>query len=224
VTCSRRSRIRGAAVAAGIALAFAHASACSGSEAAGEATEAPAAATVEKATFAGGCFWCMEPPFDALDGVLSTTAGYTGGEQRNPTYEQVSAGVTGHAEAIEIVYEPAKVSYERLLDVFWQNVDPTTPNRQFCDVGSQYRTAIFTHGNAQKAAAEASKKRLDASGRLGGAGVVTEIVAAGPFYPAEEYHQDYYVKNPLRYKYYRWGCGRDARLEELWGPEPEADH
>jgi peptide-methionine (S)-S-oxide reductase len=177
------------------------------------AAEPPA---VAKATFAGGCFWCMEPPFEALDGVISVTAGYTGGSKANPTYEEVSAGGTGHAESVEIVYDPTKVSYEKLLDVFWHNVDPTTADRQFCDKGRQYRTAIFYHDETQKRLAEESKQALERAKTLPGP-IVTEIVAAGPFYPAEEYHQDYYKKNPVRYRYYRWGCGRDARLKEVWG-------
>ena len=167
------------------------------------------------ATFAGGCFWCMEPPFDKLDGVISTTSGYTGGSLKDPTYEEVSAGATGHAESLQIVYDPAKVSYQKLLEVFWRNIDPTVKDRQFCDVGNQYRTAIFYHNEEQKRLAEESKAKLEAEGRLGP--IQTEIVAAGPFYPAEDYHQDYYQKNPIRYKYYRWSCGRDQRLEELWG-------
>jgi peptide-methionine (S)-S-oxide reductase len=179
----------------------------------GRAAEPPASA---KATFAGGCFWCMEPPFEALDGVVSVTSGYTGGAKVNPTYEEVSAGGTGHAESVEIVYDPAKVSYEKLLDVFWHNVDPTTADAQFCDHGRQYRTAIFYHDEAQKRLAEESKQSLERSTKLPGA-IVTEIVAAGPFYPAEEYHQDYAKKNPIRYRYYRYACGRDARLRELWG-------
>ena len=169
-----------------------------------------------KAIFAGGCFWCMEPPFDAIDGVLSTTAGYTGGTKADPTYEEVSAGGTGHAEAVEVVYDPAKVTYEKLLDVFWHNIDPTTKDRQFCDVGDQYRSAIFYLDDEQKRLAEASKDKLDRSLKLKAA-VVTEIVPAGRFWPAEDYHQDYYRKNPLRYRFYRAGCGRDHRLEELWG-------
>lgn len=178
------------------------------------------AGDLAKATFAGGCFWCMEPPFDAMDGVISTTSGYIGGPEERPTYEQVSSGATGHAEAVEIVYDPSKVTYERLLEVYWRNVDPTVRDRQFCDVGRQYRTAIFVHGDAQKRAAEDSKRALAESGALKGAEIVTEIVAAGTFWPAEAYHQDYYVRNPLRYKYYRWGCGRDARLDELWASRP----
>jgi peptide-methionine (S)-S-oxide reductase len=182
------------------------------------ATSAVAAGgpTLAKATFAGGCFWCMEPPFEALDGVVSVTAGYTGGTKANPTYEEVSAGGTGHAESVEIVYAPAKVSYEKLLDVFWHNIDPTTPDRQFCDHGRQYRTAIFYHDETQKRLAEESKQSLERSKKLPGS-IVTEIVPAGTFYPAEEYHQDYAKKNPIRYRYYRYGCGRDARLRELWG-------
>lgn len=168
-----------------------------------------------KATFAGGCFWCMEPPFDKLDGVVSTTSGYTGGKKKNPTYEEVSAGGTGHAEAVQVVYDPAKVSYAKLLDVFWHNVDPLTPNAQFCDHGSQYRTAIFVHDAEQKKLAEQTKAQVQK--RFAERKVVTEIVPAGVFYPAEEYHQDYYEKNPIRYKFYRTSCGRDARLEQLWG-------
>jgi len=177
-------------------------------------TSAAAAEGTAFATFAGGCFWCMEPPYDKTEGVLATTSGYTGGETEDPTYEEVSAGKTGHAEAVRIEYDPEKVSYQTLLDLFWVNVDPTTPNRQFCDVGSQYRTAIFYHDAEQKRLAEASKERVEQElGRK----VVTEIVPAGPFYPAEQYHQDYYEKNPIRYNFYRWNCGRDQRLEELWG-------
>jgi peptide-methionine (S)-S-oxide reductase len=180
---------------------------------------APAPTGLARAIFAGGCFWCMEAPFDALDGVVSTTSGYTGGHVASPTYEQVSAGGTGHAEAVEIVYDPTKVGYEKLLDVFWHNVDPTTPDRQFCDSGHQYRSAIFYLDDEQRTLAEKSKRELEASGVLKRP-IVTEIVAAGPFYPAEEYHQDYYRKNPIRYRFYRSGCGRDDRLEELWGKAP----
>ena len=168
-----------------------------------------------KATFAGGCFWCMEPPFDKLDGVISTISGYAGGKKKNPTYEEVSAGNTGHAEVVQVTYDPKKITYEKLLEVFWRNVDPLTPNRQFCDVGSQYRTAIFYHDETQKRLAEESKKALSKRFKEP---IVTEIVAASEFYPAEDYHQDYYTKNPLRYKYYRYSCGRDQRLEALWGP------
>ena len=170
----------------------------------------------EKATFAGGCFWCMEPPFDELPGVISTTSGYTGGRTKNPTYEQVSSGVTGHAEAVEIVFDPAKITYSRLLDVFWRNIDPITADRQFCDSGTQYRSAIYYHTAEQQGLAEASKKAVAASGRFKQP-IVTEIVAASPFYRAEEYHQDYYRKNPIRFNYYKYSCGRAKRLEELWG-------
>jgi peptide-methionine (S)-S-oxide reductase len=182
--------------------------------AAPEAQEAPATAV---ATFAGGCFWCMEPVFDAIDGVLSTTSGYSGGTLRNPTYEEVSSGTTGHTEALEVRYDPARVSYERLLEIYWRNIDPTVSNRQFCDRGSQYRTAIFYHDEAQRAAAEQSKAELERSVSFATA-FATEILPAGPFYAAEDYHQDYYRKNPLRYQRYHDACGRDERLEELWGP------
>ncbi|TAL15506.1 peptide-methionine (S)-S-oxide reductase [bacterium] len=172
--------------------------------------------TYETAIFAGGCFWCMEHPFDELDGVISVTSGYTGGRKVNPTYEEVSSGVTGHAEAVKVVYDPAKVSYQKLLDVFWKNIDPTVADRQFCDVGSQYRSAIFYSGEEQRKLAEESKTALDRS-KILPSPVLTEITAASAFYPAEEYHQHYYRKNPLRYRFYRSGCGRDDRLRELWG-------
>jgi peptide-methionine (S)-S-oxide reductase len=183
--------------------------------AAGQASRLEAAPRAT-AIFAGGCFWCMEGPFEKLKGVLSVTSGYSGGQKRNPTYEEVGSGGTGHAESVQIVYEPDKVSYETLLEVFWHNIDPVSANGQFCDRGSQYRSAIFYLDEAQKAAALASKKALEDSGRFKQK-IVTEIVAAGPFYPAEEYHQDFYKRNPLRYNTYRMGCGRDARLKELWG-------
>ena len=169
-----------------------------------------------KATFAGGCFWCVEADFDKVPGVISTTSGYIGGSVANPTYEQVSAKTTGHAEAVEIVFDPAKVSYEQLLEKFWRTIDPTTKDRQFCDAGSPYRTAIFTHNAAQAAAAQASLAALEKSKPFKEP-IVTQIVPAGPFYVAEDYHQDYYKKNPVRYSYYRTSCGRDARLEQLWG-------
>ena len=168
------------------------------------------------ATFAGGCFWCMEPPFDKLDGVISTTSGYTGGQKLNPTYEEVSSGGTGHAEAVQITYDPNKVSYQQLLEIFWRNIDPTTPNRQFCDSGNQYRSAIFYHDKEQKKLSEESKAELYKNKPFDQT-IVTEITPASEFYPAEDYHQDYYQKNPIRYKFYRHGCGRDKRLEELWG-------
>ncbi len=168
------------------------------------------------ATFAGGCFWCMESDFDKVPGVVATISGYTGGTKANPTYEEVSSGRTGHAESVEVYFDPKKVSYEKLLEVFWRNVDPTVKDRQFCDTGSQYRTAIFWHDEAQKQAAEASKRRVEQTKPFKEP-IVTEIVKAGPFYRAEEYHQDFYTKNPVRYQLYRTGCGRDARLKELWG-------
>ena len=168
------------------------------------------------ATFAGGCFWCMEPPYDKLDGVHSTVSGYIGGEKLNPTYREVSAGSTGHTEAVQITYDPAKVSYEKLLDVFWVNIDPTVSDRQFCDRGNQYRTGIFYHGDEQRELAQASKSKLESTKPFKDP-IVTEITAADTFYPAEDYHQDYYKKNPLRYKFYRYNCGRNKRLDELWG-------
>ena len=168
------------------------------------------------ATFAGGCFWCMEPPFDELDGVLSTTSGYIGGHTASPTYQQISSGKTGHAEAVQISYNPAKISYEKLLEVFWRNIDPTTPNRQFCDRGNQYRSEIFYHSDEQKHLAAKSKSELN-NNKPFREPIVTAVTMATKFYPAEIYHQDYYKKNPIRYKYYRYGCGRDKRLKALWG-------
>ncbi|HET9686400.1 MAG TPA: peptide-methionine (S)-S-oxide reductase MsrA [Pseudolabrys sp.] len=170
------------------------------------------------ATFAGGCFWCTEADFDKVPGVLSTTSGYIGGKIANPTYEQVSAGGTGHAEAVEVVYDPGKVSYDELLSFYWRHVDPTAKNRQFCDVGDQYRTAIFVHDDEQRRLADASKKKIEAQVKQP---IYTEIVSAGPFYKAEDYHQDFYQKNPIKYKFYRWNCGRDQRLEQLWGARKE---
>ncbi|MFM7784660.1 MAG: peptide-methionine (S)-S-oxide reductase MsrA [Gammaproteobacteria bacterium] len=180
---------------------------------------APAAlrAGTETAIFAGGCFWCVEADFDKVPGVVATTSGYIGGTVPNPTYEQVSGKHTGHAEAVEIRFDPARVSYGQLLAHYWRSIDPTTKDRQFCDVGSPYRSAIFTVGEAQQAAALASREALEKDKPFTQS-IVTEIVPATTFYPAEEYHQDYSRKNPLRYRYYRHGCGRDARLEELWGP------
>jgi peptide-methionine (S)-S-oxide reductase len=168
------------------------------------------------ATFAGGCFWCVEADFDKVGGVISTTSGYIGGKIDHPTYKQVSAGGTGHAEAVEIVFDPQKVSYETLLDVFWRNIDPVAKDRQFCDSGDSYRSAIFVHGDEQRRLAEASRKKLKISAKFSEP-IQTEITAADAFYKAEDYHQDYYLKNPARYKFYRWNCGRDQRLEELWG-------
>jgi peptide-methionine (S)-S-oxide reductase len=169
-----------------------------------------------KATFAGGCFWCMEHPFDELPGVVSVTVGYSGGTRKNPTYEEVSAGGTGHAEAVQLLFDPAQISYDQLLDVFWRNIDPTAKDRQFCDIGHQYRSAIFYHDETQQRLALQSKQALEKSKPFPQP-IVTEIVPATEFYPAEEYHQHYYKKNPLRYGYYRSSCGRDRRLRELWG-------
>jgi peptide-methionine (S)-S-oxide reductase len=158
----------------------------------------------------------MEPPYDKLPGVISTTSGYMGGKTRNPTYEQVSSGTTGHTEVVQVQYDPAKVTYEKLLEVFWRNIDPTVRDRQFCDVGSQYRTAIFYHTEEQRRLAEASKAQVEKS-KTFKAAIVTPVEPAGDFWPAEEYHQDFYKKNPARYKFYRAGCGRDDRLQQLWG-------
>lgn len=175
----------------------------------------PGATAKATAIFASGCFWCTEADFEKVPGVLEAESGYIGGRVPNPTYEQVSDGNTGHTEAVRIVYDPAKVNYQQLLDVYWRNVDPTVKDRQFCDVGNQYRSAVFYENDEQKRAAQASKAALEKSGRF--AQIHTEITPASTFYPAEAYHQDYYKKNPIRYKYYRNGCGRDARLAELWG-------
>jgi peptide-methionine (S)-S-oxide reductase len=193
------------------------ASACLFALAGSAMAQAQPAATA-KAVFAGGCFWCVESDFDKVDGVLSTTSGYTGGTTVNPSYEQVSAKITGHAEVVEIVFDPAKVSYEKLVEHFWRTIDPTTKDRQFCDAGSPYRTAIFTQDAAQLKAAQASRAALEKTKPFKDA-IVTEIVQGGVFYPAESYHQDYYKKNPVRYKYYRSSCGRDARLKQLWGEQ-----
>jgi len=186
-----------------------------GAVAGGYAQEGPAQG-LATATFAGGCFWCMEGPFDELEGVVSTTSGYTGGHTPNPTYEAVSGGGTGHVEAVQVVYDPAKIGYERLLEVFWRNIDPTDDGGQFCDRGSQYRAAVFAHDDQQRGLAELSKAALLKS-RPFRAAIVTEIVPAAEFHPAEGYHQDYYQTNPVRYKFYRYRCGRDQRLESLWG-------
>jgi peptide-methionine (S)-S-oxide reductase len=169
-----------------------------------------------KAYFAGGCFWCMEEAFEKVEGVLAATSGYMGGTVVNPSYEDVSAGRTGHAESVEVVYDQAKVSYQKLLDAFWRNVDPLTPNAQFCDHGTQYRAAIFYQTDEEKRVADISKQAIEQSKRFKEA-IVTQIVMAPQFYPAEEYHQDFYKKNPVRYKFYKYNCGRAQRLEELWG-------
>jgi peptide-methionine (S)-S-oxide reductase len=176
----------------------------------------PASPATAKATFAGGCFWCMEPPYDKLPGVISTTSGYMGGKTRNPTYEQVSSGTTGHAEVVQVEYDPAKVTYSQLLDVFWRNIDPTQRDGQFCDRGSQYRTAVFFHTPEQQKLAAASKAALEKNKPFKG-DIVAEVSPAGDFTAAEDYHQDFYKKNPTKYKFYRTGCGRDARLQALWG-------
>lgn len=174
-----------------------------------------------EAIVAGGCFWCMEEPFDVIDGVISTTSGYIDGHLKNPTYQQISTGTTGHTEAVKIVYDPAKVSYTDLLKIFWVNIDPLTANAQFCDRGSQYRSGIYYLDDAQKQAALQSLEKVKSQFELP---VVTEIKAASTFYPAEKYHQDYYRINPRRYKFYRWRCGRDARLQELWGDKAPKAH
>lgn len=171
-----------------------------------------------EAIFAGGCFWCMEPPYDELSGVISTTSGYIDGLTKNPTYEEVSSGETGHTEAVKVVYDPEEVSYSKLLEVFWRNIDPLAVDRQFCDVGDQYRTGIYYLNEQQKKLAEASKNDLEKSGKFQEP-IATEIKSADVFYPAEHYHQNYYKKNPLRYKFYRYNCGRDERLEALWGSD-----
>ena len=173
-------------------------------------------AKTETAIFAGGCFWCTESDFDKVKGVVATTSGYIGGHKNNPAYKEVSAGGTGHTEAVKVEYDPAQVSYAELLKVFWRNIDPTTPDAQFCDHGSQYRSAIFFMNDEQKRLAQKSKSALEMNKPFKQS-IVTEITQATMFYPAEAYHQDYHDRNPVRYNYYRWGCGRDARLEELWG-------
>lgn len=192
--------------------------ACSGGSEAQARQGARTGASLDTVTFGGGCFWCVEEAFDEVEGVISTTSGYTGGHVANPTYDQVSAGRSGHVEVVRVVYDPARVSYRELLDVFWRNVDPLTPNRQFCDAGAQYRSAIFYENAEQRRLAEASREALERSGRFQQP-IVTEVVAASRFYPAEEYHQNYYQKNPLRYKYYKFSCGRAQRLAEIWGKQ-----
>jgi peptide-methionine (S)-S-oxide reductase len=184
--------------------------------AAAPAQQGPPAEKRAVATFAGGCFWCMEPPYDKLPGVISTTSGYIGGTTVNPTYRQVVTGGTGHTEAVQVVYDPAKITYEKLLEVFWRNVDPFDAGGQFCDRGDSYRTGIFVHDQEQLRLAQESKKQVEAKLKKP---VVTEILLAPKFYPAEDYHQDYYLKNPVRYKFYRQNCGRDERLREVWGAD-----
>ena len=207
----------GALVALGVGIATAFAMGAPLAQA--TTATGPAPAGLAKATFAGGCFWCVESDFDKVPGVVSTTSGYIGGKVANPSYEQVSAKTTGHAEAVEIVYDPKRVSYEQLLEYFWHTIDPTTKDRQFCDAGTPYRSAIFALDAQQLAAAKASLASLEKSKPFKEP-VVTEIALAGPFYAAEDYHQDYYKKNPVRYKYYRTSCGRDARITQLWGAPP----
>ena len=183
------------------------------------AAQTTADSRIETATFAGGCFWCMEPPFDKLDGVLSTISGYTGGHTVNPTYKQVSSGTTGHIEVVQIKYDAEKISYSDLLKVYWKNVDPTRSDGQFCDKGEQYRPAIFYHNDEQQRLAMQSSEQVMENKPFAGS-VKVEIIEASSFYAAEEYHQDYYLKNPIRYRYYRYSCGRDKRLEEVWGSVP----
>ncbi len=178
---------------------------------------------LEKATFAGGCFWCMQPPFEKLEGVVEVIAGYTGGHKKNPTYEEVSAGGTGHVEAVQITYDPSKINYSQLLEVFWKQINPTDPGGEFVDRGSQYRSVIFYHNDEQKELAEKSKEELDKSGMYKNP-IVTEIIPASEFYKAEEYHQDYYKKNPVRYKYYRYMSGRDQYLKSIWGDKMETKY
>lgn len=183
-----------------------------------EPKESRGEGAIQEATFAGGCFWCMEVPFEEIPGVISVTSGYAGGWKKSPTYEELGSGATGHAESVTIRFDPSLVSYEQLLDVFWRNIDPTQDNGQFVDIGTQYRSVIFVHNIAQKTAAEASREKLKRSGRFDRP-IVTKIVPAGTFYPAEEYHQDFYKKNPERYRQYRAGSGRDQFLEKVWGSE-----
>jgi len=187
----------------------------------GAAPDASAAET-RVATFGGGCFWCMEPPYDKLDGVISTTSGYMGGDVDNPTYEQVTRGNTGHVEVVQVEFDPEVVGFEQLLDTYWVNVDPLTDNRQFCDSGESYRPVIFVHSDHQRELAEASKQAVVDSGRFDRP-VIVPVEDAGAFWPAEDYHQDYYRQSSVSYKYYRWRCGRDQRLEQLWGDPPPAD-
>ena len=211
-----RAAVASGVLAAGLAIGLALSLTARSQTAAAPSTTA--SANTAKAVFAGGCFWCVESDFDKVAGVLSTTSGYTGGTVANPSYEQVSAKRTGHAEAVEIVYDPAKVSFEKLVEHFWRTIDPTTKDRQFCDAGSPYRTAIFAQNAEQLKIAQASKAALEKSKPFKEP-IVTEVVQGGAFYPAEDYHQDYYKKNPVRYKYYRTSCGRDARLKQLWGEQ-----
>jgi peptide-methionine (S)-S-oxide reductase len=207
-----------------LALALAAGIGAAAAQAPSPAGKGPAAGTIAVATFAGGCFWCVEEAFGKVPGVISTVSGYTGGHVPNPTYLQVSHEDTGHAEAVRVTYDPARVSYAQLVDWFWRNIDPTQADGQFCDLGSSYRSAIFVHDEAQRQVAEAAKRALQASGRFKQP-IVTEIAAAGPFYAAEDYHQGYHKKNPSRYRFYKFNCGRAQRLERIWGraaPPPNA--
>ena len=219
-----RAAVAARTVAAALAVGLACGVTVRSQTAAPAAAAAPAATpaatptATAKAVFAGGCFWCVESDFDKVPGVLSTTSGYTGGTVANPTYEQVSAKRTGHAEVVEIVFDPAKVSYEKLVEHFWRTIDPTTKDRQFCDAGSPYRSAIYAQDDAQLKIALASRDKLEKTKPFKEP-IVTEVTKGGPFYAAEAYHQDYYKKNPVRYTYYRTSCGRDARLKQLWGEQ-----
>ena len=181
------------------------------------AATAPVTRATAKATFAGGCFWCMETAFEGLPGVTAVISGYTGGFKKHPTYEEVSAGSTGHAESVQITYDPRRISYAQLLDIFWHNVDPTQSNGQFCDHGTQYRSAIYYADSTERRQAEASRRAIENAPQRFKGPIVTQIVAAAEFWPAEEYHQDFYRKDPVRYQSYRLGCGRDRRLVQLWG-------
>lgn len=209
----RRQYLSAIALVGCVALSWVYTNAASRDS--GVATDSSGSARAV-ATFAGGCFWCMEPPYDKVPGVEATISGYIGGHVTNPSYKQVSSGTTGHTEALQVIYDPNQVSYAKLLEIFWRNIDPTTADRQFCDRGSQYRPGIFYHDDAQRAAAQKSLEMIEREKTFSEA-IRVEITAASEFYAAEEYHQDYYVKNPLRYKFYRYNCGRDQRLEELWG-------
>lgn len=210
---TRRILVAGLLLLAGGQFAFAQQQ-----QTAAAPSQPPGAGKTETAVFAGGCFWCVESDFDKVPGVLSTTSGYTGGRTLNPTYEQVSHTDTGHAESVEVEFDPAKVSYRQLVDHFWRTIDPTVKDRQFCDIGHSYRTAIFAQNAEQLKIAEASKAELEKTKPFKQP-IETEIVMGGRFWPAEEYHQDYYRKNPVRYNFYRYRCGRDARLKELWGDQ-----
>ena len=213
---ARPSALRLLAIAPPLGWLFICSVMVAGAVIAGSTGHAAESRQLAKAVFAGGCFWCMEEVFEGVEGVVSVTSGYTGGQVANPGYEQVSAGITGHAEAVEVIFDPAKVTYRKLLEAFWRNIDPTTPDRQFCDHGSQYRSAIFYHDGEQKRLAEESKQAVERSKPFKGP-IVTQIVPASAFYAAEEYHQDFHKKNPIRYKFYKFNCGRAQRLEELWG-------